>query len=78
LQTSCPIKRTLTRGWIPTPHKYSFLIPYSSEKLFLKMIKTLGEMFYNNSTTPPQEDTLDPGIANTWELVRQHYKGPRL
>ncbi len=56
-QTSYPVTKTLTRGWILIHHGYSFPTPYSFEKSFLKMTQTSGETSYDKSMTPQQEDT---------------------
>ncbi len=58
LQTSYPIAKTLTRGWILTLHKYSSPIPYFFEKSSSKTTKTSEGTSYDKSMILLQEDTL--------------------
>jgi len=46
------------------------------QKTFLKDNKNLRRNILQQIHNTPAGG--HPGIANTWELVRQHYKGPRL
>ncbi len=46
------------------------------QKIFLKDDRNLRRNILRQIHDSPAGG--HPGIANTWELVRQHYKGPRL